>query len=638
MVAEVSANTRSIGAGRCGDSSGIRTSNPAAASRGPVIAISSHASSWLRITWPRRVPPGRRSAGNIRSRRVISSSRSRRLEPALTIACSIGTKAPFSPEANTARFQASPRSGGSSRTISAACSRVTDRAQSSARSTSSPGDTQRSVERAPVESREKRFGDVGGGADARWRRRHLDPAGTVPADRVDHAGQRGASRGPARRRSDRLPERCPASRRRDRCRRAASTKAGIQRTEKDALELLAVPRRRRRWRSNGTIAPRAVSSTAQTATRPNHRTLGATSSTCPAPAATSHPSTSPTGTANAAARRAPRQRDRGVADPPRRRRACSAEHGHDLIAVGGRRDPVPAPRHHAVPVPTTPAPGALRARLGSSRARAAPDTVGRRARSPPLPSAVNRAHAADNRRRSDCASASTWSRSSPRSARALATNSSASRTRRSSVSRHPARSASSTASCSAVASPSASASTQRSNCHGATAAGAEDCVTGSSLARRRWPPTVRNALCGSEHHLRPTGDSRRTPLCPRRRTSDSATSGGCRRTLSASDPDHRLAVRDGRSHQANPPSSTRRTHRYGERREGPLRRCSVGSRPRPGRRYPCDRLTTSRERPFGRTTSRLSGSRPRGSRGSIETGRCPPEHSTGAAGQPPSTP
>ena len=69
--------------------------SPAAASRGPVIAISSHASSWLRTTWPRRVPPGRRSAGTIRSRRVISSSRSRRFEPALTIACSIGTKAPL---------------------------------------------------------------------------------------------------------------------------------------------------------------------------------------------------------------------------------------------------------------------------------------------------------------------------------------------------------------------------------------------------------------------------------------------------------------------------------------------------------------------------------------------------------------
>ena len=68
--------------------------------------ISSHASSWPRMTWPRRVPPGRASAGSMRSSRAVSSSSRARLEPALTIACSIGTSSPFGPDANTARCHA----------------------------------------------------------------------------------------------------------------------------------------------------------------------------------------------------------------------------------------------------------------------------------------------------------------------------------------------------------------------------------------------------------------------------------------------------------------------------------------------------------------------------------------------------
>ena len=175
-----------------------------------------------------------------------------------------------------------------------------------------------------------------------------------------------------------------------------------------------------------------------------------------------------------------------MADPPRRRRPRSAEHGHDLVAVGGSVTRSPAPRHHPSRFPRhlhLERPGFL------AYAGAPIRTAGTLATAFAAPFAaasvpLNRAHAADNRRRSDCASASTWSRSSPRSARALATNSSASRTRRSSVSRHPARSASRTASCSAVASPSASASTHRSNCQGATA----------------------RAPLSDSHRLRPSGD------------------------------------------------------------------------------------------------------------------------------------
>ena len=238
-VAEVSANTRSIGVGRCGDSSGIRTSNPAAASRGPVIAISSHASSWLRITWPRRVPPGRRSAGSIRSRRVISSSRSRRFEPALTMACSIGTKAPLSPEAKTARFHASPRSGGSSRTINAACSRVTDRAQSSARSTSSPA-TRSGASNALPSSRARNASvtsaavrTLGGGAGTSIQRalsRQIASTMPVSAERVRARASTLGS----------IARTLPGISSARSLQRSASTKAGIQRTEKDALELLAV--------------------------------------------------------------------------------------------------------------------------------------------------------------------------------------------------------------------------------------------------------------------------------------------------------------------------------------------------------------------------------------------------------------
>ena len=58
-----------------------------------------------------------------------------------------------------------------------------------------------------------------------------------------------------------------------RSRRCTSIRAGIQRTENEPFESLAVELRRVRRRSCGTIAPRAVSSTAQMATCPNQRTL-----------------------------------------------------------------------------------------------------------------------------------------------------------------------------------------------------------------------------------------------------------------------------------------------------------------------------------------------------------------------------
>ncbi len=211
--------------------------------------------------------------------------------------------------------------------------------------------------------------------------------------------------------------------------RSVSTSAGVQRTENDALELLAAPRRRRRCRSSGTIAPRAVSSTAQIATRPSHRTLGrdvVDLSGAGRDQPTQHLADrcrerGRGGTA--------RQRHRGVMDPRRRRRPGGPEHRHDRIAVDGGVARSRHPRRRPVPVPTTPAPGAhRRVRVPPVRGGSGPAArcARRRARRRPR-SAVNRDHAADSRRRSDCASASTWSRSSPRSALLVATNSSASR-------------------------------------------------------------------------------------------------------------------------------------------------------------------------------------------------------------------
>ena len=48
----------------------------------------------------------------------------------------------------------------------------------------------------PSRRAEERLGDIGRGADARRRRRHLEPPGAVATDRVDHAGERGTGQRP----------------------------------------------------------------------------------------------------------------------------------------------------------------------------------------------------------------------------------------------------------------------------------------------------------------------------------------------------------------------------------------------------------------------------------------------------------
>ena len=144
--------------------------------------------------------------------------------------------------------------------------------------------------------------------------------------------------------------------------------------------------------TSGTIAPRAVSSTAHTATRPNQRTLGhdvARPGRLPPRPAIRGPRRPGRRTRGAAP--PPGRRDRRVADPPRRRRTRRAEHRHHRIAVGGGRARVPRPMPRRVPAPTTPAPGALPApapvprvrggfrsdRLLRSTTRSAPPSGGR---------------------------------------------------------------------------------------------------------------------------------------------------------------------------------------------------------------------------------------------------------------------
>ena len=199
-------------------------------------AISSHASSWLRTTWPRRVPPGRSSAGSMRSRRAISSSRSRRFGLAVD-------------DRLLDRDQRALGAGREHREVPrvavvgrvelhdqrARARSVTERAQRSSRVDELAGDAHRRVERAAVEAGEERLGDVVGGAHVRRRRGHLDPARAVAADRVDHAGERRAGQRPRVDARIERAARCPASRRPCASSRSASTSAGVQRTENEPL-------------------------------------------------------------------------------------------------------------------------------------------------------------------------------------------------------------------------------------------------------------------------------------------------------------------------------------------------------------------------------------------------------------------
>ena len=236
-----STNTRSDGDGLRRDSAGTRTSKPAATSRGPVTVISSHASSWLRITWPRRVPPGPQQRGQhaFEARDLVFEVRTVRRRPS-TIACSIGTSSPFGPgreHREVPRAAVVGRIEPHDQPLALAGDRARpplDRGRDLAR------DAHRRVERAAVEPGEERFGDIGDGAHARRRRRHLEPARAVAADRVDHAGERGTGQRARVDVADRTRTRRRACVSARRARRPGSTSAGVQRTEYEPFDSRAL--------------------------------------------------------------------------------------------------------------------------------------------------------------------------------------------------------------------------------------------------------------------------------------------------------------------------------------------------------------------------------------------------------------
>ena len=153
-----------------GDSSGTRTSKPAAARRGPVIGhqlprlvLAQH-----HLAAAGAAGPQQRGHHAFEARRARLRGRDGSAPPS-TMACSIGTSCALRAGLrSTARCHAPPSSGGSSRTIKRRVL-ARDRAGPVARpvDTSSPATRDGRVERAAVEAGEERLGDVVGGAHVR---------------------------------------------------------------------------------------------------------------------------------------------------------------------------------------------------------------------------------------------------------------------------------------------------------------------------------------------------------------------------------------------------------------------------------------------------------------------------------------
>ena len=168
------------------------------------------------------------------------------------------------------------------------------------------------------------------------------------------------------------------------------------------------------------MAPRAVSSTAQIATRPSQRTLAPTSaSSCPAPAATSQPEDLADRGAERRGLLAVGQRDAGVRRPtgtrgPRRRRACSRT---SSAGAGSQRGP---------PAQATTRPGSHESwswtisgsRESGSGPRSLRPCAGGLGAGASTSIPVRRDQARTSRWWSASASASTWVRSGPWSRRA----------------------------------------------------------------------------------------------------------------------------------------------------------------------------------------------------------------------------
>ena len=267
--------------------------------RGPGrrAVIRSHASSWLRATWPRRCVADRLSAGESRPSRIHSAATGR---PSRSVrsAASTGIGAPLPDGACTDSSHTPPASGASSWTIRRGRDAdVTVRVQLVSIRETSPARADGRRERRAVHAGDDGVAHVPGRAHRRGRRRELQALDALGGDRLDDGGDdRGHDR-PGRCRGRRPPP-WPASPRRARrssgCPSAPAASA------------------RRRWscgsadrdsiRSVGTIDPAAARRTPSRATRPSQSTPAPTpSSPWPPPTATSQPRASLAGIASASA-------------------------------------------------------------------------------------------------------------------------------------------------------------------------------------------------------------------------------------------------------------------------------------------------------------------------------------------------
>ena len=176
---------RSAGEGLRRDSAGTRTSKPAASACGPVVVISSHASSWLSTTWPRRASPGRFSTGISRSSRASSSARCRfgRLSISAT---SSGTSCPSRSGPETERNHAWSLSGGSSWTTRRASDGAVTGVDHRSRRLATSVPARAGTSNAEPSSRVSRVSAmVTGSRRVRRRRRQRQPGGGICGDGVD---------------------------------------------------------------------------------------------------------------------------------------------------------------------------------------------------------------------------------------------------------------------------------------------------------------------------------------------------------------------------------------------------------------------------------------------------------------------
>ncbi len=499
--------SRSRGPGRARDTAGTRTSKPAAARAPPVSAISSHASSPLSTTSPRRAL-GRRRAGSSRSSRRRCHSTWRARTPLATArACSTARGWWSTPVTRARSSQPPSLSGGSSRTVKPIWpSSVTGPAQrlrSSATSVAGRpaalnGSPARPASTASATSPRVRATGTVAGATKREA-----PARHTVSTALDNTARHTVSLGMAASSTETAPGIRLATWRR----RLASTRAGAHRTrcppvDEPDPEPEPVPSPAAARRNVGTIRPCATSSVAHTATSASQRRLGATSAlTSPVPIATSQPNVWAIDAERAFARV-----PSGTGTSPRRCHSMASAPASVSSWASGSSEPAdpPGPPAHTTTRPADHEPcsiGPVVSPVAVSPQPApaltpVPDVAGP---SPATPAGVSpgscprRRRAAASRRRSPLRSSRTCSRSSPvmRSAPRIA--SSVSVINRRTAAAHASGRASSADSSAAVASPSASAATN-----------ASKFASSSSVSKILWYPSAMPTIpdvVGSQPHV-----------------------------------------------------------------------------------------------------------------------------------------